>query len=89
MRSLTIGLMAAAAFTMAGCSEKTQDAAGTTAESAADDTAANFDQMGESMQNGAAAVGEGMDQTGEAMGNVGAAVEADVQDTTVQDAKTD
>lgn len=89
MRALTIGLMAAAALTVAGCSEGTEDAAETTVDSAAMDTEANVDQMGESLENGAEAVGEGVDQTGEAVANGAAAVEADVQDTTVTDAKVD
>ena len=89
MRALTIGLMAAAALTVAGCSEKTQDAAGTAATSAANDTAENFDQMGESIANGADAVGNAADNTGDAMANGAAQTEADMQGTTVEDAKTD
>lgn len=89
MRALTIGLMAAAALTVGGCSEQTEEAAETTLDSAATDTATNVDQMGESLENGAEAVGEGVDQTGEAIANGAAAVEADVQDTTVRDAQVD
>lgn len=88
MRALTIGLMAAA-FAVTGCSEQTGDAADTTLDSAAADTDANLDQMGESLENGTEAVGEGVEQTGEAIANGAAAVEADVQDTTVEDAKVD
>ena len=88
MRALTFGLMTAA-FAVTGCSERTQDAAGATADSAATDVAVGADQMGDSLQNGAAAVGEGVDQTGEAIANGAAVVEADVQDTSVADAKAD
>ena len=40
MRKIIIASMAAAAFSLAACSEKTQDAAGETADSMADDAAA-------------------------------------------------
>ena len=88
MRALTIGLMAAA-FAVTGCSEKTQDAAGTAASSAANDTAANLDQAGDSIANGADAVGDAAANTGDALANGAAVTEADVQGTTVEDAKRD
>lgn len=88
MRALTIGLMTAA-FAVAGCSEKTQDAAGTAASSAANDTAANVDQMGQSIANGADAVGNSADNAGDSIANGAAVTEADMQGTTVEDAKRD
>src|SRR3546814_6818544 len=45
MRKIIIASMAAAAFSLAACSEKTQDAAGETADSMADDAANAGDAM--------------------------------------------
>jgi hypothetical protein len=50
MRKIILAAIAgAAALTLSACSEKTEDAAATTADSAAADTAANADAMGEAV----------------------------------------
>ena len=55
MRKIIIASMAAAAFSLAACSEKTQDAASEAATSAADDAAAAGDAVAEGAADAASA----------------------------------
>ena len=61
-RAYIIALVAIAAPLAAACSQETQDAAQTTAHSAAEDTAANLDKLGEDLQTGAANMQDELDQ---------------------------
>jgi hypothetical protein len=74
-KSIFVALAAAASLGLAGCSEKTQDAAETTVDSAANDVAgaadAATDEMGAKVEQGAAEV------------------EADAHNETVKEAKAD
>ncbi|MEO1968763.1 MAG: hypothetical protein ABGW87_08640 [Sphingomonadaceae bacterium] len=83
-----IALTAGAALSLAACSEKTQDAAETTATSAANDTQANMEAAG-------TAVGDAAHDAGTAMGDAasdaahGAAVAADNAATAVHEEATE
>lgn len=71
MRKILIASMAAAAFSLTACSEQTQDAAGETADSMANDAAA----AGDAVAEGAA---DAADATAEAAADAGNAVEGTV-----------
>ncbi|MCW5646764.1 MAG: entericidin EcnAB [Sphingopyxis sp.] len=71
MRKILIASMAAAAFSLTACSEKTQDAAGETADAMAEDVAATGDAMAEGAADAA-------DATAEAAAGAGNAVEGTV-----------
>lgn len=74
----TVALVATAALGLTACSEKTQDAAGETADSMGDDAA-----------NAADAAGEATDEMGSSIANEATAVEADVQDESMNEAAAD
>jgi hypothetical protein len=57
-KSVLLCTLAAVALPLAACSEKTQDAAATTADSAASDTAANADKAADAVADAAKDVGE-------------------------------
>jgi hypothetical protein len=82
MRKIILASMAAAAFSLAACSEKTQDAASETADSMADDTAATGDAMAEGAADAAdataAAATDAADATAAAANDAGNAVEGTV-----------
>ena len=82
MRKIIIASMAAAAFSLGACSEKTQDAASETATSAADDAAAAGDAAAEAAAGAAdataAAADEAADATAAAAKDAGNAVEGTV-----------
>lgn len=82
MRKIIIASMAAAAFSLAACSEKTQDAASETATSAADDAAAAGDVAADAAAGAAdataAAADEAADATAAAADKAGNAVEGTV-----------
>ena len=65
--AVAVSVFALTGGILTGCSEKTQDAASTTVEGAAQDTARNTAVAGE-------AVGGAVKETGEAVGNAGEAV---------------
>ena len=83
MRKIIIASMAAAAFSLAACSEKTQDAASEAATSAADDAAAAGDAVAEGAADAAdataAAAGEAADATATAAKDAGNVVEGTVK----------
>jgi hypothetical protein len=94
MRKIILAAAAgAAALTLSACSEKTEDAAATTADSAAADTAANADAMGEAVDNAAdntaAVAADAADTTAAAATDAAAAAEANVQGESTEEAKAD
>ena len=69
MRKILIASMAAAAFSLTACSEKTQDAAGETADAMAEDVAATGDAMAEGAADAAAAGDKIKEETAKAEAN--------------------
>jgi hypothetical protein len=89
-------MFAAAGLSLAACSERTQDAAETTAESAGNDAAAAGAAAGDAVEEGAAAVGNAADKaaaTTDELGNKAeqerAEVEAEAHNESVSEAKKD
>lgn len=74
--------VAGAALSLTACSEKTGDAAETTVDSAAADTAANADAAGEAVEGA-------VDDAAAEVDGAAAAVEADVQDESTAEAQAD
>jgi hypothetical protein len=93
MRKIALLAAAGAALSLAACSEKTQDAAATTADSAAADTAANAEAAGDAVTDAATTAADSVDAAAHNAAttaeNEAAKVEAEAQGTTVQDAKKD
>ena len=88
--------LVAAACGLAACSEKTQDAAETTANSAGNDVEAAGAAVGNAAERGAAAVGEAADSAAASTDELGdniaqerAEVEADAHNESVAEAKKD
>ncbi|MEO6388132.1 MAG: hypothetical protein ABIT16_03930 [Croceibacterium sp.] len=74
--------IAGAALSLAACSEKTEDAAGTTVDSAMADTEANAQAAGDTVDSAATTAAA-------AATDASAAVEADVQGESTAEAKAD
>ena len=90
MRKIALFAAAAgAALTLAACSEKTEDAAATAADSAVADTEANMEAAGEEVTETAAEVEAGAEAAAAEADAETAEVEADAQDETVTEAKAD
>ena len=90
MRKIALFAAAAgAALTLAACSEKTGDAAATTAENAAADTEANLDAAGEAVTGAAANVDAAAETAAAEAEDSAATVEADVQNESKAEAKAD
>lgn len=101
MRKLMIATLALASVAgLSACSDKTQDSAATTAESAGDDVEGAAASAGDAVEAGADSVGEAAKDGAQAVGDTAedaattteaerAKAEADVQDESVEKAKAD
>ncbi len=90
MRKIALFAAAAgAALTLAACSEKTEDAAATTADSIAADTEANMEAAGDAVAEGAAAATDAAATGAAAATDAAAAAEAEVQGESTEEAKVD
>ncbi len=101
MRKFIIsGLVATAALGLSACSQDAQDKTGEAADAIGNDVEAGAANAGNAIEAGTQAAGDSLDNAGNEIENgadnaannvddAAARVEADAQDTTVQDAKTD
>lgn len=89
MRKFALIAAAGAALSLAACSEQTEDAAATTADSAVADTEANLDAAGDAVTGAVNNVDAAAENAAANAEQEAAEVEADVQNETVGEAKAD
>jgi hypothetical protein len=90
MRKILLAAAAgAAALTLSACSEKTEDAAAETADSAAADASANAEAAGETVDSAASDTATAAANASDAATDAAAAAEADVQGESTTEAKAD
>ena len=90
MRKIALFAAAAgAALSLAACSEKTEDATATAADSAVADTEANLEAAGDAVEAGAENVDAAAENAAADAEDAAATVEADAQDETKAEAKAD